>query len=352
MKKILTIIGTRPQIIKSAAISRSFDSKDGISEIVLNTGQHYDSELSDSFFKELKINSPKYNLSNRGSLSQMIPELLTIINVEQPNAIIVYGDTNSTLAGAIAASIKDIFLVHIEAGLRSNNFDMPEEWNRILTDSLGDILFAPTDAGVFNLLSEGISPNKVFKTGDIMYDNAKYYAQFSTKRLIGEQYVFFTCHRPVNVDDIETLRSVLSAVCKISSENNIRVIFPMHPRTRNTYNKLEAEFRNKFQLTVDIIPPCGYIQTINYLQHCEYVITDSGGLQKEAYFFKKMSVILREETEWTEIIDNKAALLVGNNRKRIVEGFNALKNFKPIFKNIFGDGNSADVITKTIYKSI
>lgn len=361
MKRILTVIGARPQIIKSAALSRSFKNQpyDRLDEVVLNTAQHYDTSMSGRFFQELSLDQPKYTLSSRLSLTTMIPEILKVIDIEKPNGIVVYGDTNSTLAGAIAASIRDLKLFHIEAGLRSGNFDMPEEWNRLFTDHLSTVLFSPTTAGVEHLKKECLSGNKVVKTGDIMLDNALYYkhtpVDFSVlkeNKLTANSYLLFTCHRPSNADDSLILRSILLGILGIAKKLNKKVVFPIHPRTKKQFNQLNTVFKDELEKWIIITAPCGYLQTIELISNCLFVISDSGGIQKEAYFFNKKSLVLREETEWTEIIDDNAAILVGNDTARILKGADDLACLSPSFSPIFGDGQSAKHICEVILESL
>lgn len=361
MKRILTVIGARPQIIKSAALSRSFKNcfSDKIEEIVLNTGQHYDISMSGRFFQELSLDQPKYTFSNILSITAMVSEILKVIDIEKPSGVIVYGDTNSTLAGAIAASIRNLKLFHVEAGLRSGNFEMPEEWNRLFTDHLSTVLFSPTIAGVKHLHEEGMSGDKVVKTGDIMLDNALYYKQKALDSSILEQYqltcnsyLFFTCHRPSNADDGVILSSILLGVLGVAKKLNMKIVFPIHPRTKKQFDQLDSVVKKELEKWVIIIAPCGYLQTIELISNCLFVISDSGGIQKEAYFFNKKSLVLREETEWTEIIDDNAAILVGNDTARILKGADDLAQLSPSFSPIFGDGQSAKHICKIILENL
>ena len=334
--RIVTIVGARPQFVKAAVISRAIKSfnrsERGIKEIIVHTGQHYDANMSDIFFKEMHIPEADYNLSinncSHGEMTGfMLQKIEQILLKEKPQAVLVYGDTNSTLAGALAASKLHIPVAHVEAGLRSFNMDMPEEINRILTDRISSFLFCPTDTAVKNLCNEGfgngskILPRQpiVFNVGDVMYDATLFYRQiakpndFISKIITdtGNKYYLATIHREDNTDNYDRLKGIVDAFNTISKVTPI--ILPLHPRTK------QALLRHKLELQrVTIIDPVGYFDMIALLDNCSAVFTDSGGLQKEAYFFKKPCVTLRDQTEWIELVINGYNTLVGAKKEEIV----------------------------------
>jgi len=379
MIKIVTIIGARPQIIKSAAISRairtSFSNK--ITEIIVHTGQHYDVEMSDVFFTEMQIPQPNYNL-NVGSLSHanqtatMLAGIEDVLLKEKPHALLVYGDTNSTLAGAIAASKIHIPVLHVEAGLRSFNKAMPEEINRIVTDHTSTMLFCPTQTGVTNLINEGFADNYntnkkatidnpfVIYCGDIMYDNTSYFSEIAEKHtnLFAENnvdennYILATIHRPSNTDSKEHLTSIFKALLQITDTHKTQIVLPIHPRTAALLQQnLDANLFNSITASnkIIIIKPLSFLQMLLFEKKAKLIITDSGGVQKEAYFLNKAAVILRTETEWVEIVNQGAAQIVGANYDKIISAANyflAKKNVE--FPLLFGDGKSAEKICKAI----
>jgi UDP-GlcNAc3NAcA epimerase len=332
MKKIVTILGARPQFVKAAVLSRIISQKMEFEEVIIHTGQHYDTNMSDIFFSEMDIPAPKYNLNINGSshgvmTGQMIEKIEEVLLHEKPDAIVVYGDTNSTIAGALAAKKLDIKVVHIEAGLRSFNMKMPEEINRILTDRISDLLFCPTDTAVHNLKVEGFDnfDAQVIKSGDIMKDAVEYYSRFSGERskiisnlkLEDRPFILATIHRQENTDDLDKLKSIFEGLSVLSE--GVKVVVPLHPRTHKILK------RNNLNYDVEIIDPVGYFDMLELLKHCKLVITDSGGLQKEAFFNKKPCIIAREETEWIELVDNDFATLVGSNKQKMSEAFQKYK---------------------------
>lgn len=376
--KILTIIGARPQIIKSSAITRAInkDFSDIIEEVILHTGQHYDNNMSKNFFEELSIPQPRYNL-NVGSgshglqTSKMIKGLEEVLVEEKPNAVIIYGDTNSTLAGAITASKLNIPIVHIEAGLRSFNKTMPEEINRIMADHVSTLLFTPTLSGVNNLLKEGFSmeitdkPNmdnpNVFHCGDIMYDNTMYYSNFINEnidknkeffRKYKKDFILATIHRDSNTDIPYRLNGIFKALVEISKKE--KIFIPLHPRTKKllstqlspeTYSNL-IESKN-----IKLLPPVSFLDMIYLESTAKLVITDSGGVQKEAYFLETPSVILRPETEWVEIVDNGSAKLVDTFYDNIISGVNSyISNPPSNYPKIFGNAKASKFICEQIIK--
>jgi len=377
MKKIVTIIGARPQIIKAAAISRaiktSFSAQ--IQEIIVHTGQHYDPEMSEVFFDELQIPKPNYNLNvgsgNHGAqTAKMMVGIEDILLSEQPDYIILYGDTNSTLAGSIAASKLHIPIVHIEAGLRSFNKNMPEEINRILTDHCSTILCSPTQAGIDNLQKEGFSlHNKapftadapgVFNLGDVMFDNSLCFSELSNKQMIlqslginNQPFVLTTLHRNANTDDEKRLTAIITAILDLSEQNELLFVLPIHPRTQKQINAvLSAEVLQRVTHSkyLKIIAPVSFLDMVLLEKNAVLVITDSGGVQKEAYFFKKPCLILRPETEWIEIIESGAALLCDADTDLIRNGFDHFYRHKPEIKflPLYGEGDAAHKILELI----
>jgi UDP-N-acetylglucosamine 2-epimerase len=359
--KILTIIGARPQFIKAAPISNVLRKKH--IEILVHTGQHYDSNMSEVFFRELSIPEPDYNL-NVGSgghayqTGRMLEGIEEIILNEKPDGLLVYGDTNSTLAGALAASKLNVSVFHIEAGLRSYNKQMPEEQNRILTDHISKLLLCPTQRAVENLAKEGIVSG-VYNTGDIMFDAAlqnKNLSQtkYSNGAWISElqklnndfpyieekNYYLSTIHRAENTNDVEKLREILTAYELLEK----KVILPLHPRTKKAVAELGMHLRN-----VIIIEPVGYLLMLYLTANALMVLTDSGGLQKEAYFLKTPCVTLREETEWIETLENSWNVLCRIKGSEILEKANRrIDNLDKISTQPFGDGNAAEAINRII----
>ncbi len=350
--KILTIIGARPQFIKAAAVSREISKYPEIREILVHTGQHFDKSMSDVFFKEMQIPKPKYNLginalSHGAMTGRMIEQIEKIILKEKPDYLLVYGDTNSTIAGALAAKKLFIKIIHIEAGMRSFNMKMPEEINRILTDRISDILFCSTQTAFENLNKEGFTNFncKIVNSGDVMQDAAIYYSNISTgkSKIISKfrlkKYVLCTIHRQENTDDISNLKSIVAALNKINSK--ISVVVPLHPRTKIILasNKIKTDFK--------IIEPVGYFDMIELLKNCALVMTDSGGLQKEAFFFRKHCVTLRKETEWVELVKHGYNLLSGTNERNIFAAFNRMLQAKSNFKmNLYGNGKASAKIVR------
>lgn len=370
MLKILTIIGARPQIIKAAALSRAIrtDYSDRIQEVILHTGQHYDDNMSQVFFDEMGIPPADYNL-NVGSgthgrqTASMIKGIEEVIEKENPDYLVLYGDTNSTLAGAIAAVKLGIPVAHIEAGLRSFNKSMPEEINRITCDHCSTLLFSPTKAGVENLGREGFpieaappySPDHpgVFHCGDVMYDNALYFSAIADEKsdILGkhslepDKFILATIHRDNNTDNAERLRAIFSALNKISAGQEEKIILPLHPRTLKMLDaqlgdKLLQEIRSSNKIL--IIPPVSFLEMIMLEKHSSMIITDSGGVQKESYFHHKACIILRPETEWVEIVDGGSAIIADANEKNILAAFKHFKDNPPkSFPPLYGDGRAA-----------
>lgn len=381
MIKIITIIGARPQIIKAAAISRCINKlyKKEIHEIIVHTGQHYDANMSDVFFKEMGIPTPKYNLGV-GSFTHgkqtafMTDRIEEILLKEKPDMVILYGDTNSTLAGSIAASKIHIPVVHIEAGLRSFNKSMPEEINRIVCDHTATLLFSPTQKGIDNLKKEGFKlKNKppynmdrpgVFHCGDIMLDNALYFSKEAEKKSSllknlnpnKKPFILATIHRDSNTNDPARLQSIFAAFQNISTNYDIRFIIPLHPRTLKILPKnltpalYKSISKNEH---ICIIPPVSFFDMIQLEKNASLIITDSGGVQKEAYFYKKPCIIVRPETEWIEIVKAKAARICDADENKIIQATeyffaHPLKKLPPIF----GNGKAAEFICKKMVEHI
>jgi UDP-GlcNAc3NAcA epimerase len=370
--KIVTIVGARPQFIKAAAVSRAIAEHNGtasdeamiIKEVIVHTGQHFDAAMSDVFFEEMEIPRPHYNLNinsvGHGAMTgRMLEKIEEVLLKETPDFVMVYGDTNSTLAGALAAKKLHIRVVHVEAGLRSFNMRMPEEINRILTDRISDILCCPTDLAVQNLKKEGFELSTsthcksnhplVVNTGDVMQDAATYYSNFSTTKstiikdlaLDGVNFVLCTIHRAENTDDPLRLIEILTALNNISKK--MRIVLPLHPRTRKIISD-----RGDL-LSFSPIEPVGYFDMIELLKQTKVVLTDSGGLQKEAYFFKKPCITIRDETEWVELIEGGYNQLVGAEEGLILTAFSAMdgRAFKGK-SGLYGDGNASNAIINAI----
>ena len=380
MKKIITIIGARPQIIKSAAISRAVNGKfsSQIKEIIVHTGQHYDENMSKVFFEEMGIPSPDYNLSvgsgsHGAQTAKMIEGLEEIFIKESPQGVLVYGDTNSTIAGALAAVKIHIPIIHIEAGLRSFNKRMPEEVNRISCDHMSTLLFTPTKSGLNNLEKEGFNlSNKkadvnspcIYHCGDIMFDNSIYFSAISDDKstilkdldLANNQYILSTIHRDGNTDIAENMESIFKALSIIQQESDLDIVLPIHPRTRSKMKlQLSTDLYNQIAINpkFKIIDPAGFIDIIALEKNAKMIITDSGGLQKESYFFKKACVILRPQTEWIEIVENGNAILVDADYNKIMNAYSLFSNKKDFtFPSFYGDGKAAEFICEKIIEHL
>jgi len=346
--KIVTILGARPQFIKAGSVSREIAKHKEIKEIIVHTGQHYDANMSDIFFDEMQIPKPDYNLDINGlghgaMTGQMLEKIEEVLLEEKPDCVMVYGDTNSTIAGALAAAKLHIKVAHVEAGLRSFNMHMPEELNRILTDRISTILFCPTQSAVDNLLKEGYKnlDIKIVKNGDVMQDGAMFYKDLSVKPPydMQENYILCTIHRAENTDDEMKLRDIFEALNQIGSEKQI--ILPLHPRTRKIVEKLNISTDS-----LTIIDPIGYLEMVWLIDNCELVMTDSGGLQKEAFFFEKPCITLRDETEWVELIENGFNVLVGANRDKIVESYKKQEFNSQFDMDLYGEGKASQIIVR------
>jgi UDP-GlcNAc3NAcA epimerase len=370
IKKILTVVGARPQIIKSAAVSRVMRQSYGsaLVEVVVHTGQHYDAMMSDVFFDELEIPKPAYNLaigssSHASQTAAMLIALEEVFLRENPNAVLVYGDTNSTLAAALVASKMHIPIVHVEAGLRSFNKKMPEEINRIMTDHLSSVLFAPTIQAIDNLRREGfqiqhtgpIHPDNPFiaHCGDVMLDNALHFKAISKTKsnvltllgLVDTPFFLATIHRDANTDNTDKLSQIFSALLRISVESNTKCVIPLHPRTKKMLERAELAELNvtlKSHASILLIDPVSYLDMIALESSCEMIFTDSGGVQKESYFFEKPCVILRPQTEWVELVENGNAVIADSDEQRIIDAFEFLSKKQSFsWPPFYGDGNAA-----------
>ncbi len=377
--KIITIIGARPQIIKAAAISRAIREKysEKIQEIIVHTGQHYDENMSEVFFDELKIPRPNYNLQvgsgNHGQqTAKMLEGIEDIILKEKPNAVLVYGDTNSTVAGGLAASKLLIPLIHIEAGLRSFNKSMPEEINRIACDHMSTLLFSPTRQGLDNLKREGfkidnkapftIDNPRVYHCGDIMFDNSLYFSELATDRPIIKElglkpgFILSTIHRNNNTDDPKRLTAIFEALNAITEKYQKQLVLPLHPRTHKMMDQnLPADLRKKIESNqlIKIIPPVSFLDVIALEKNAGTVVTDSGGVQKEAFFFQKPCLILRPETEWVEIVENGNAILCDADKDRILNAFELFeKKTELTYPDLFGDGKASEFICSEILEHL
>ncbi|MHC1708512.1 MAG: non-hydrolyzing UDP-N-acetylglucosamine 2-epimerase [Bacteroidales bacterium] len=377
MIKILTVVGARPQIIKASAVSRAIRRHYhlNINEVIVHTGQHYDDNMSEVFFRELQVPDPDYNLgvgsaSHGVQTARMIEGLEKVLSIEKPDFIILYGDTNSTLAGAVAASKMHIPIAHIEAGLRSFNKAMPEEINRIVCDHVSTLLFTPTATGYKNLIAEGFNHNniqpfsadnpQIFHCGDVMYDNSLFFSTLAEKHssVLEEndiekgQFVLATVHRDNNTDDPKRLNNIFRSLLQITNDYGIQVVLPLHPRTAGVLDKnLSPPVFDELNrsLLIRMIPPASFFDMIMLEKNCLMVMTDSGGVQKESYFFEKPCLILRTETEWKEIVETGAGIVTDTDPGKILEAFDHYLLEPPQkFPGIFGDGMAGKFICKEI----
>ena len=355
--KIVTIVGARPQFIKAAVVSREIQCNKDIEEIIVHTGQHFDANMSDIFFEQMIIPKPNYNLdiaslSHGAMTGRMLEKIEEVLLLEKPDWVLVYGDTNSTLAGTLAAAKLHIKVAHVEAGLRSFNMRMPEEQNRILTDRLSTILFCPTLTAKENLLNEGYADNVNYLpvVGDVMYDASKFYAHKSKvplgfpKNIDFGQFVLGTIHRAENTNDLSRLQSLISALNKINKSEP--VVVPLHPRTKAI---LES---NNINVDFTILEPVGYLEMVYLLQNCSLVVSDSGGIQKEAYFFEKQCLITRDETEWVELVKHGSNYLVGTEQEKILSAYiKAKSNVVDYSIPFYGNGDCAKDIINYLLKN-
>lgn len=353
--KVLTVLGARPQFVKAAVVSRAFiNFRPDLKEIIVHTGQHYDVNMSEVFFDELNIPRPDYNLGVGGgshgqNTGRMIERLEELMINEKPDWVMVYGDTDSTLAGALAAVKLHIPIAHVEAGLRSFNRHMPEEINRVVTDHVSEILLAPTQTGINNLRHEGIDPAKINVVGDVMYDAALYYKEMFLKpRWFDEilsgtsAFVLCTIHRAENTDDAEKMRGILSGLEK----GGVPVVLPLHPRTKLKLTEMEIAIPE----CVYAVEPVSYLEMVWLESNCKLIATDSGGVQKEAFFHKKVCITLRNETEWVELVECGANFLCGTDEVKIANTIKADLAFPAKVENFYGEGIAGVTIAKDFFK--
>jgi UDP-GlcNAc3NAcA epimerase len=376
MIKLVTVIGARPQFIKAAAISRAVRNHFGrqIHEVIVHTGQHYDENMAKVFFEELEIPKEKYNLgigsgSHAAQTANMMIALEEVVLKESPDALLLYGDTNSTLAACLVAIKLFIPIIHVEAGVRSYNKIYPEEINRLICDHFSSLLFVPSDAGMRSLQKEGFlienhknvraNPDhpRIFRCGDIMYDNTLFFLNkvkkedvFRKYGISDSPYILATMHRPSNVDSPETLESILKAFVAIGQKHNRNIILPLHPRTRQKYSGIPGLQELISNSRVYITEPVSFLDMIVLEKDADLVITDSGGVQKEAYFVKKPCLIMLDETPWPELVESGNALLTGSDYARICAGADHFLNGnnKLNFPLLYGDGKASEFICKEI----
>jgi UDP-N-acetylglucosamine 2-epimerase len=360
--KIVTIVGARPQFIKAAPVSKAIrdhnekEKNPRITEVLVHTGQHYDHGMSQIFFDELDISEPNLNLGvgsgNHGwQTGQMLVRIEEVLLEEKPDYVVVYGDTNSTLAGALAAAKLHISVAHVEAGLRSFNREMPEEHNRVVADHCSDLLFCPTQTAVDNLAREGVTKG-VHLVGDTMYDAVLQFSSIAQKRstiledlgLESKTYLLTTIHRPYNTDIPENLSNIFQAFAEIGEP----IIFPVHPRTSKNIAALQRQsLLEKVPTNVRMIEPVGYLDMLVLEENARLILTDSGGMQKEAYFFGVPCITLRPETEWLETVEIGWNVVAGANISAIVESFQQAINSPPTKRpHLYGDGRASEKIVQ------
>lgn len=349
--KIVTIVGARPQFIKASPVSAALRKNN--TEYLIHTGQHYDENMSKLFFDELGIPQPDLNLGigsghHAEQTGQMLIGIEKVLLEQTPDVVLVYGDTNSTLAGAIAASKLNIPIAHVEAGLRSFNKTMPEEVNRVLTDKISNLMFCPTQTAVTHLKAEGINEG-VFLTGDVMYDASLHFSKLADQKgsvvgrleLSPKEYILATCHRPQNTDDQAILINIIEAFI----ESGEQIVFPVHPRTKGFLNKFGLYEKIENSSNLKLIEPVGYLEMIQLERDAKKILTDSGGVQKEAYFYHVPCITMRPETEWTETVDDGWNVLVGADKAKILD---AIASFNPSHEhnNHYGDGKASGKIAE------
>ncbi|RIY41604.1 non-hydrolyzing UDP-N-acetylglucosamine 2-epimerase [Neopusillimonas maritima] len=362
MKKILTVLGARPQFIKASVVSTQIADSSSLDEVIVHTGQHFDANMSDVFFEELGMRTPKYQLNINGGAhgemtGRMLIEVEKVVLSERPDIVLVYGDTNSTLAGALVASKLHIPVAHVEAGLRSRNLKMPEEINRILTDRVSTWLFTPTESATKNLLQEGVSETAIYQVGDVMYDVAlQHGAKVSSDgRILGQlslnpkEYILATIHRAENTDNDTVLQGIVEALSSVAN-NIMPIVWPVHPRTKGRLQSLGLLESISTELL--LVEPVGYLDMVQLEKYSSLVITDSGGVQKEAFFHGVPCITLRQETEWVELVEAGWNMLVSpksNNMEVILEAVYEGIEATPAEIFPYGDGTAALAISKLLH---
>ncbi len=360
--KILTVVGARPQFVKAAVVSRAIQklqqsaAEPPVVEVIVHTGQHFDHNMSQAFFDELSIPAPAYNLEIHGGghgemTGRMLEALERTILAERPDWVLIYGDTNSTLAAALAAVKLHVPVAHVEAGLRSFNMRMPEEVNRIVADRVSSLLFCPTDLAVRNLAQEGVTRG-VHQVGDVMYDAALFYSELAAKRpssalerfgLAPKTYALATCHRAENTDDAARLREILAGLGAIAQSSP--VLLPLHPRTA----KILERDRLEVPAGVRVCEPLPFLDMIELEKSASLIVTDSGGVQKEAYFYGVPCVTMRDETEWVETVESGWNTLVGADRTRIADAAARYRGALPAERpSLYGDGRAGEKIVSVL----
>ena len=357
--KLLTVLGARPQFIKAAVVSNALRARN-IEEFLIHTGQHFDKNMSKVFFDEMGISEPQANLGISGGThgkmtGEMLVEVEKLVIEQKPDWVLVYGDTNSTLAGSLAASKLNVPCAHVEAGLRSDNRNMPEEINRILTDHASDLLFAPTQTAFNRLLSEGIAEEKIVRTGDVMLDAARSFEKvalanssiLSDLNLTGQSFVLSTLHRAENVDDPEILEWIVNGLIETSKE--MPIVLPLHPRTKEKLK--EFGLFEKISSEIKLIPPVGFLDILVLQSSSSLIVTDSGGMQKEAFFQKKPCVTVRTETEWIELLEGGHNRLAKPKVDSIMEKIaGAVEANIDWTIDLYGDGHSSETIADSLLK--
>ena len=358
--KIATVVGARPQFVKLSMVSKYLKDINNVEQVIIHTGQHFNKMMSSIFFDEMSIPKPKYNLGinalrHGAMIGRMLEKIESLFIVEKPDWVLVYGDTNSTLAGGLSAVKLDVPLAHVEAGLRSFNMRMPEEINRILIDRVSKLLFCPTKTSVKNLEKEGIKSgyeNRVVLSGDVMYDAYMHFSDTAKKtssiiselELESSPFLLCTLHRPENTDNKGRLESIFSALNSLCADQ--RVIFPLHPRTETYINKY------KLNTLCELIPPVSFLDMIELVRNCSLILTDSGGLQKEAYFAGKYCVILRDETEWVELVDAGACFIAGAKKEIILSLVDDLMDKECDYnQKLYGSGDASSVIVEELVRA-